>query len=392
MNYYIQPRYFEKFSCIADKCPVSCCHNWRIDWKKEEYERLLYSGCSEELLDKAKCSFTKFEETENMYNIKLKEDGVCPFENESGLCSIQKELGHEYLSGVCQIYPRNLIRHENKLLRSCSPSCPAVIELLFSDPRSMEIEISPARNITSDTPITICDTQKDIDKYPKLFFRVELFNFFFEILSNKKRSIESSLILCALAMKKISDIAETNKVVEIPKIISELRPQLFNKATEKSVEEIKPNYNIKLKAANNTIVKFFGDNLTAIDLSPLYDENGISEEKYLDGLKKFNEAFGGDYAYRNLILNAFMDLEMPLFNKELTIFENYSFFVSICSVYRFVSAVIGLTSENIKEDFIYRISHFSRTVRHNATTIKSVVEDLKSIGFTSAAHLAIIIK
>ena len=53
------------------------------------------------------------------------------------------------------------------------------------------------------------DEQEDVDNNKAIFFRNELTDFFWELFSDKRRSISSSIILGALAAKHFSETAQT---------------------------------------------------------------------------------------------------------------------------------------------------------------------------------------
>ena len=36
---YIKPDYYDKFQCVADKCPDTCCAGWQIMIDEESLER-----------------------------------------------------------------------------------------------------------------------------------------------------------------------------------------------------------------------------------------------------------------------------------------------------------------------------------------------------------------
>lgn len=58
--YYRQPRYFGDFKCVGGTCTNSCCIGWRIDWAKDEIDKVTSAPeCSEELRELVNKSFTK---------------------------------------------------------------------------------------------------------------------------------------------------------------------------------------------------------------------------------------------------------------------------------------------------------------------------------------------
>lgn len=137
-----QPKFYKSFYCLGGECVITCCQRWRIDYEYDEIEKLINSDCSDSLKKLINESFLPIPQKNKMM-IKLTEDNKCPFYNEEGLCSIQKELGEEYLSFVCKSYPRKAMHYTNFVLRSCTISCPHVLSMICSDEDSMDLENVP---------------------------------------------------------------------------------------------------------------------------------------------------------------------------------------------------------------------------------------------------------
>ncbi len=96
------PSYFDKFRCIAEKCPDTCCVGWEVDIDHETAEK--YSSFDGELGDKIKKHLTR---DENGCNIFTLYDGDrCPFLNEKNLCEIHLSAGEKFLSKTCTLFPR----------------------------------------------------------------------------------------------------------------------------------------------------------------------------------------------------------------------------------------------------------------------------------------------
>ncbi len=134
-----------EFMCLADKCPSTCCREWDIVWHESEVEKLSTSD-HDRIKNKVGSSFYK----KDQYRlIKFKEDGICPFLTDEGLCEIHKELGEEYISYVCREYPRISRVCGDIVLSSCRTSCYAVTDHICRYPDSMEIIVSDTINTTA---------------------------------------------------------------------------------------------------------------------------------------------------------------------------------------------------------------------------------------------------
>lgn len=391
---YIQPEYFRYFRCLGGACVESCCDGWNIDWKFEELNRLKSEQCTETLRNLVDHSF-KLSEDEKYYTIRLCDDGRCPFHNrENGLCDIQKELGEKKLGVVCRQYPRHYIEHGNQIIRWCVTSCPAVIDILFSKNDAINIEKVIARDQDKlDRSTVVVDHPEAINADPIKQVRMELFEFYTDMLLDKKRNLETSIILTALAVKHFTTAEKNGEYKKIPQMTRELKKQLNNPVAARSLDDLKPNYQLKFKLVNNMLVKFFGSNQRAMNISALYDGGHLNVESYLKGIENFNRTFSDKpFVLKNVIINTFYDLNMPIGKFKRSLFENYAFFVLTAAAFKTVAAAIGFSSNDIINDFKLCTSEMSRSFSHDVHKADMIIEDMLQNGITSPAHLALIIK
>lgn len=122
------PKYYESFSCIADRCPDSCCKEWDVDVDSEAaaYYRALPGPLGDRLRQVLR-------DTEDGTVMTI-EDGRCPMWRADGLCRIQAELGHDALCHVCQQFPR--LRHDygSFVEYGLELSCPEAARLILTSP------------------------------------------------------------------------------------------------------------------------------------------------------------------------------------------------------------------------------------------------------------------
>ena len=122
------PKYYESFSCIADRCPDSCCKEWDVDVDSEAtaYYRALPGPLGDQLRQVLR-------DTEDGTVMTI-EDGRCPMWRADGLCRIQAELGHDALCQVCRQFPR--LRHDYGTFAELGLelSCPEAARLILTAP------------------------------------------------------------------------------------------------------------------------------------------------------------------------------------------------------------------------------------------------------------------
>ncbi len=125
----IRPDYYDRFSCTADQCPITCCQEWKISvdehtnkcWKK-------LAPPADTIPAKTRLSaYTTFKDGTRV--IALNQDHRCPFLSKEKLCKLVLEHGDQVLSETCQVFPRETHTFDTHEEQSLMPCCPAVIDL-----------------------------------------------------------------------------------------------------------------------------------------------------------------------------------------------------------------------------------------------------------------------
>lgn len=122
----IYPSYFEKFKCIADKCPDSCCKGWDVvvDDETNEYYQSINGEFGEKLkkLTEIDCDGDR---------IFVSQSGRCPFWNENELCDIYINLGESHLCKTCREFPRLTQDYAAFTEHLLSFACPEATRLIL---------------------------------------------------------------------------------------------------------------------------------------------------------------------------------------------------------------------------------------------------------------------
>lgn len=410
-QFFRQPRYYNDFACIGGSCPTSCCFQWRVDWTKEEVEKLKNADCSEHLRELIDSSFA---ENDEKYKIVMDEKNRCPFLTEDNFCSIQRELGAEYLSYVCRTYPRKRKFSGNAILNYCHTSCYPIMDTLCRDSECMILEnFRPKAKKSFQADM---DSEGNILNHPELKYRRELFELFYEVISDNSYSVETAVTLGAVAAQSISRLVENGAYDKIPDNISALKKQLKNPAQIKKLEELKPNYAIKLGFAK----KFNDIILKSNMINFISENNALIADKYDEGMSRFNAAFAErPFALRNIALNLLLELEIPFWNKDYSIFENYCYYAAAIAMVKLTAAVVfnsqtavtpmvtgsGKASEAVKNlkisfkvvtdpehEFKTRIAYIDRFLAHDNNKIQAILDMYKELNCMSPAYIALIVK
>ena len=134
----IQPNYIKNFQCDGRICGARCCRDWRIVVDENAYDKFseLEPAEREKILDHTEWVFDENEGVDVLV-LRLREDGVCSLLGEDCLCSLQKKHGENFLTAICQSFPRVTYKLDDETFQqSMTLTCPiaAKLILLQADP------------------------------------------------------------------------------------------------------------------------------------------------------------------------------------------------------------------------------------------------------------------
>lgn len=146
------PDYYKKFTCIADKCPITCCQEWKIAVDDDTYDRWchIHPPKNMELQHAALSEYTY--DRDGQHIIALTDHKKCPFLLESKLCRLVLAHGDSILSETCTMFPRENPDFSSHREASLMPGCPAVLDLWQAEPHiHFPDVISPSSDHDTET-------------------------------------------------------------------------------------------------------------------------------------------------------------------------------------------------------------------------------------------------
>ena len=149
----IIPDYYPLFSCIAGKCPDTCCAGWEVVVDPESEKR--YMELQSPLGERIRREMTSID-GETCFQAQA--DGRCPFLNEKNLCDIQAELGEEALCQTCHLYPRFINNFDGSEERGLSLSCPEAARIILSRRKRLTLTFEDHPEL----PIQLTDMDADV--------------------------------------------------------------------------------------------------------------------------------------------------------------------------------------------------------------------------------------
>lgn len=125
----VRPDYYEKFQCIADRCTITCCQEWKIGVDNETNRKWKKLLPPDTVVDKKKNLSAYIVKKDGMRVIALDEKHRCPFLNEEKLCRLLCTYTDRVLSDTCTQFPREVHRFSTHEEETLMPCCPAVIDI-----------------------------------------------------------------------------------------------------------------------------------------------------------------------------------------------------------------------------------------------------------------------
>ncbi len=398
-KFMVQPRYYKSFQCMGGACVQSCCRNWGlIQWTTDEYEKLINADMSEELRSRVTGSFVETKDvlhpTKTIYNL-TESDRQCPIQDPEGWCMIQKELGEEYLSKTCRFYPRKVVECGKYYYRMCHLSCYGVADVLCNDESAMELDISKY-NLSKSAPKTnayFSINEKKLEKRPMMRYFNEIFRFLYDIIADRSYTLETALVLGALAAQQFTKLEENHEYDRVPEAIEALKKQLQDREQIEKIGNIKPNDNYRIALPYEIIRDNIHMGVKLFSKVFEINENIVSVEKYKEGRKRLAELFSGREFYRrNLVLDMMLETQMPFFEDKLTIYENWLYLCAFFSEMEFLMTATSFKEINAERSVKCSISAMGRAFAHTLDTSLLTVSYLKQKGFTKPAHIALMLK
>ena len=128
-----KPDYYDRFHCIADRCPDSCCKEW--DVQVDEASAQVYRSLSGPLGERLR----EVLHTEDGETVMTIIDGRCPMWRADGLCRIQAELGEDALCKTCREFPRLTHDYGDFVELQLELSCPEAAKFILSQNRPVVV-------------------------------------------------------------------------------------------------------------------------------------------------------------------------------------------------------------------------------------------------------------
>ena len=277
--------YYDEFYCIGPECPDSCCKHWRITLSKREYLNYKKMNCSPELkeiINNAFVRIKKYGSDLNYAQMKLKENGDCPFLGSDCLCKIQKELGENALDRVCSSYPRliGFVGAKETVIYSCDMTCPHVVELLMSHPEGLKIveeEYDGKNKYVNSSTSSMKSTPNTWEGYPYYWI---IKSAQIDILQNRNFTISERLLILGFFCQKTEEYLKNNQGEKIQGLANML---LDNETYRKIAVSLKAPQSDESRAAKSLDIFYkLSEQVQIADCSEMLRERFKTVAEYIE--------------------------------------------------------------------------------------------------------------
>lgn len=254
----ITPDYYDKFTCIADKCSITCCQEWKIAVDADTNRRWKKIMPPEDVTEQKKNLSAYTTHKDGTRVIGLDENHQCPFLSSDKLCRLVCTYGDKVLSETCTIFPREVHRFDNHEEATLVPCCPAVIDLWKEK---------------ADFPTN--NSQIKLEKESLLF---SIRDRIIEMIQNEEQPVEDALLQSFYIMLELYNGEPSEDLVQ----------EYFSEDTLKQLQEAI--FKVELPELDT----FEECNELLLDISENYRKEGLYK-KYLDPVTSLAERISEEY-------------------------------------------------------------------------------------------------
>ena len=397
----IFPEYMSEFQCIGSACEDTCCAGWHVSVDKgtfKKYRNTKHPVLKDELKQKVKRNRSSSSD-DNFAKIKMDSEGKCTLLDENHLCTIHKELGPEFLSNTCAMYPRMLKNVAGVVEKSATLSCPEAARLVLLNEKGIEfnqdLEPIDSRGFVENNNMS--------QQQQKIFWDLRIF--IIQSLQNRAMSIEDRLISIGLFLNRFDKLTVDEQIEHLPSLINEFTTIIQDGSLSVSIQQLPKNISFQIGVCKNLIEyrssipipsNRYRECLSEM-ISGLGMDAGISDDEVLRNYElAYNEYYKSymnnhEYIMENFLVNYVFSKLFPFDKKSVT--ESYTMMIINFTLIKLHLIGIAKNHKGLNENHIIKlVQSFSKTVDHNSEYLRNVQEMIKENGYDSLAHMVVLVR
>lgn len=395
MRVRLMPSYYPRFACTGGDCRFSCCDGgWKIAFNKKDYLKIKRAAKSTKLEQLCETACRRIRDPKSSWYAEFPlPNGRCGFLNEQNLCSLQIECGHDTLPWVCRIYPRSERYTPYGKEYSMTPSCDAVLDILWDMPDGLDFieeELPPAPYIT-------CQFAPNELLFPEV--RAQCV----DILQARQFPFEHRMLLLGMALHMLKEqlqTAEEQAKESLDLTVWQQKVGLLLEGAASGHMFDTLSGNTKMFLSNHLITVSITDSREMLEAA--YTMLGVMMEDKQEGLhvdaKCYIEtaakvqAFLAQHAHfmENLMVNNLFYLAYPRTATAEALWQDY---VALCNLYSYYKFCItaSCVEEVSKERVFWAVARCSRDLLHDDQGAAELRTQFFAHNSDSLAHMAILI-
>lgn len=379
----IEPSYMKNFKCIGGTCEDTCCAGWSIEVDEVTYkkykkvkDKAMKTRLDKELVDRKQKTTPEF-----AAKIKLK-NNRCAFLSKEGWCDVYSQLGENYLSNTCTLYPRTINKINDRIEYGLTFSCPEAARhiLLDKEPIAFGKPESLFKEATLSADLRINETKPQ--KWQDYFRPIR--QMMLEIVQDRRFDVEERLSNLGDFMESLTKIARQGQINRIQGLIDHYRKDLSNNkissiSHEKEEKEVRRllerlyNFEKEKKIPSARYEECLTQSIRGLQLN----EGDLAKAytAYLEGERNYFKPFLEEKGYilENYLVNYIFERCIPLdANLPIESYERMMLYYRMIKIH-----LIGMArgQKQVEEKQIVKlIQSFTKTFDHNDECLKYFIE------------------
>ncbi len=311
---WLQPTYYADFRCIGAACEDTCCSGWGISVDRETFDR--YQQVTHPSLGPKLRELVTIQAPgqTNDYARLAMQGATCSL-IRGGLCSVQADLGEEYLGRTCATYPRVVNVVEGVRERSLDLSCPEAARIALLSSASADLIWSDENGPVAQRLLSIAQDRK-ASELPSPFgpHERQIREAVLQILQSRRWTVEKRLLLVGHICDKLDELRGSGQEAQTSSVLEGFRLALEAGCFDNHLEQLKANAASQLAVVLELVVARMKLDYTAPRFRDLYCD-------FSDGLQLTTESTIPELAAQYIA--AFNNYFAPFIRKREYILEHY---------------------------------------------------------------------
>lgn len=388
----LTPQYVSQFRCLGSECEDNCCTGWQVSVDKKTYQA--YRNLSQPQLSGVVAESLKRQRSQpsdaNYARIELKPLSCdCPF-MDSGLCSVQKELGETYLSDTCFSYPRHTRDFAGQYEQALTLSCPEAARQALLNPDAFQF-IESSVDVRASR---VAGTRSKLGLSLELMSELRIFCL--QLMRTQGLELWQRLAVLGVFCESLDKALRDDSRAGLPDLIQNFTVMVEQGMVLEALAEMQPNHAVQARVFEGFWRAKHGYSTSeshrrvaegvAVGLGAGVDQQTVTTDQlvanYTKGLKRLPEALqSAPHLLEHYILNEMFREVFPF--ESASPYHDYLQLVSRFGLLRLMLAARCNTVDALPDasELVQTVQVFCRRFQHDTAFSAQVQQALKNAGW-----------